>query len=117
MNGLNPLKIKQLLNRSLTRLDQPTLARLRDSRAQALACYERRTAPTYAWAGNTFWTGKTLADTFSGPQKTNLWAAALLLVIVAFSTAIYWQQTADHDTTDVDIAILTDELPIHIYLD
>ena len=116
MNNLNLLKIKQLLNRSLTRMDRSTLERLRDSRAQALAQYGvRRTASSFAWAGKTPW--ETLGHAFSGPQKTHFWVVAVLFIILLFGATLYSQQTAEPDTTDVDIAILTDELPIHVYLD
>jgi hypothetical protein len=39
-----------------------------------------------------------------------------LLIALMVGGALYWQQQAyDHD--DVDIAILTDDLPIDVYLD
>ena len=49
----NPEPIKLLLNRSLAQVDQPTLARLRAARLQALNRHEARSAslPLHAWAG------------------------------------------------------------------
>lgn len=119
MNDLNSLQIKQLLNRSITRLDRPTQERLRDARAQALAASHeaRHTSPAFVWASKTPWGGKTLGGIFNDPQKISFWAAAILLVILVSGTTIYLQQAMEHDNTDLDIAILTDELPIHIYLD
>ena len=111
-SNLNHEKIKHLLNRSVTRLEQPVLSRLRDARARALVRYEaRRTSPALAWAGSFTW------NTTGSPQKIHFWAAAVLLVAVLLGAATYWNQAADNDTSDVDIAILTDDLPMHVYID
>ena len=41
----------------------------------------------------------------------------MLLAASLFSGITYWQQAIDNDTGDVDIAILTDDLPIQYYVD
>ena len=112
-NQLRPEQIKQLLNRSLAQMEQPTLARLRDARTQALARYDaRRTAPAFALAG--LWTG----SWHSGSHpKYHYWAAAIVFAACLLSGAAYWQHANEHDIGDVDIAILTDELPIELYVD
>lgn len=110
-SNLNHEKIKHLLNCSVTRLEQPVLARLRNARELALVRYEARSAsPTFAWAGN-------FTDAGGTPQKTRFLAAAALLAAVLFGAASYWNQVAGNDTSDVDIAILTDDLPMHVYID
>jgi len=110
----HPEQIKQLLNRSLAQLDQPTLARLRDARAQALARYDAHSAaPAFAWAS--LWTDhRHAADSH---HKSHYLAAAVLLAALLFSSAAYWHHTTDHDVSEVDIAILTDDLPIEVYVD
>lgn len=44
------------------------------------------------------------------------WLAVAALVIGGITAHSYWQQSLD-DHTDIDIAILTDELPIDVYVD
>ena len=103
-------KIQHLLNRSLTQLEQPVLAKLRHARDQAIARHEsRRVSPALVWAGNFRWG--------HSPQKTHFWAAALLITAFLLGTATYWNQAEESDTSDVDIAILTDDLPMHVYID
>jgi hypothetical protein len=106
----HPEQIKQLLNRSLTQIEPSTLARLRDARTQALARYDAHsTAPAYAWAGH---------GNFSSTQrKPYLWTAAILLAACLFGGVTYWHHASELDVSDVDIAILTDELPIDVYVD
>ncbi len=108
---LSHATIKQLLNHSLTQLEQPTVVRLCDARAQALSRFEaRRTAPAFAWAG--MGVGSAAAR-----HKPHFWPAAILFAALLFGVAAYWQQLAKHDTAKLDIAILTDDLPIHVYVD
>ena len=106
---LHSEQIRQLLNSSLTRLEQPTLARLRHAREQAVArYYAHRPAPAFAWAGN--WRAA------GSHHKSHYFAAAVLLVALLFSGAAYWQHVTEHEVSDVDIAILTDDLPIEMYV-
>jgi len=41
----------------------------------------------------------------------------MLLAASLFSGIAYWQHVMDNDTSDEDIAILTDDLPIQYYVD
>jgi len=43
--------------------------------------------------------------------------AALLLAVGILSSITYWYQAPANDTSDVDIAILTDDLPLQVYVD
>lgn len=111
----HPEKIRQLLNRSLSQLEQPTLERLREARTQALGRYDARSAtPAFAWAGHSSRSGHSTQS----HHKSYYWAGVILLLACLFSGAAYWQHTtAEHDTSAVDIAILTDDLPMHVYVD
>jgi len=112
--NLNTEAIRQHLNRSSARIEQPTLARLRDARAQAMARFDARsTAPALVWAGAL----PGLGHATESHQKSHFWATVLLLAALLFSGAAYWQHSADHDNSDVDIAILTGDLPIDVYVD
>ena len=110
----NPEPIKQLLNRSLAQLDQPTLARLRAARMHALNRYEARGAPLplFAWAG-----GHVIWHASAHRHRIYYWIGTILLAASLFSGLVYWQQAMDNDISDVDIAILTDDLPLQYYLD
>ena len=104
--------IKQLLNHSVAQLKQPTLTRLHHARKQAMARYATRCVePVYARAGHAIW------HAFGAQHKSRLWATTLLVAIILFSATAYWNQITKSDTTDVDIAILTGDLPIHFYVD
>jgi fatty acid desaturase len=109
---LNTESIRQMLNRSSARLDQPTLARLRDVRVQAMARYDARsTAPAFALAG-------ALSGALHGAHRSHyFWAGIVLFAALLFSSATYLQHALEHDNSDVDIAILTDDLPIDAYVD
>jgi hypothetical protein len=112
---VNTESIRQLLNRSTAHLEQPALTCLRDARAQALARFDAcSTAPVFVWAGSVLpGTGH-----ISGvQQKFHFWVTGLLLAALLLSGASFFKQITEHDNTDVDIAILTDDLPIEVYVD
>ncbi len=115
--NLNTESIRQLLNRSSCRLQQPALARLRDLRTQALARYDEHVnAPVFAWTGAA---STSLGHTVS-PHRGHYYyycAAAVLLAALLFTGTTYWQHVTEHDNSEVDIAILTDDLPIDAYVD
>lgn len=111
-NELSHENIKHLLNHSVAQLERPTLTRLRHAREQAMARYTARyVEPVFARAGHAVW------HAFGAQHKSRLWATTLLLAIILFSATAYWNHTAKSDTADVDIAILTGDLPIHFYVD
>lgn len=106
--SVNTESIRQLLNRSVARLDPPTLKHLVGVRTQALDRYGAlATQPVFAWAGFGHF----------GHSRMHYWASAALLAFFLLGAASYWQQTAEHDNSDVDIAILTDDLPMDVYVD
>jgi hypothetical protein len=111
---LNTESIRQLLNRSTAKLEQPALAGLRDARLQALSRFDARsTAPAFALAG----IAHRFGHVFGSHRRHYYWASAVLLGALLFSGAAYWQHYNDLDNSEVDIAILTDDVPISAYVD
>lgn len=106
--------IKELLNASTLQLAPDTLEKLRSARTNALN-HQRihHTAPILAWLG--YHSGE--KEHFHFSKQMN-WAIAILFVAFLISAAAIWQNYAtEHEICDVDIAILTDDMPIHVYVD
>ena len=111
---INTKKIKLLLNTSSNQLSLETLDKLRTARTHALDHQRSQQHVTVlSWIGHhtgpshTFHVSKTLA-----------WAMAAIFAIVLYSGISMWQSyNAEHEICDLDVAILTDDLPIHVYVD
>jgi hypothetical protein len=111
--------IKRLLNRSLVQIDPSALGRLQDARLQALNHLKARgvaTLPVFARAGeHAIWQAS------SQRHRFYYWVGAILLAVSLSYGITYWLQAMDSEASDadidIDIAILTDDLPLHFYLD
>jgi hypothetical protein len=102
-------KIVERLDDGLGQIEAGARERLGAARRAALARYQE--APALAWAGPV---GPFIQQHLFG---TRLAAVATALVI-ATAGVVYWQNVAPNgDLADVEIALLTDELPINAYLD
>jgi hypothetical protein len=111
---LNLEHIRQLLNRSSAQLDEATLASLRETRTRTLERRTERHAHALAFSGH----GK--SGHWHVPAihpRSYLWIAGLLLVACIVSGIAYWHKAPSNDTSDVDIAILTDDLPLQVFID
>lgn len=106
---MQPHKIKQLLNSSLPHIEQPTLDRLHDIREQVLARYAARAAAPSLVAASGF--------VFGTQRKSNLWVITVLLAACLVSGITYWHRGTERNVSDEDIAILTDDIPIHMYVE
>lgn len=111
---LNYHSIKQLLDRSTTQIKPATLHKLQAVRTHALEHHQQHnSAPVLAWLG----THSTHSDSNHLPRRLN-WALAVLFIACLFSGAAYWQHSSsEHEISEVDIAILTDDLPLDVYVD
>lgn len=106
----NPHNIKQLLNNSLSQIEQPTLDRLHDIRKLSMARYEARAAaPPFAAAGHGL--------VFVVQRRSYYWVATVLLAACLVSGITYWHHGNEHNMSEEDIAILTDDLPINMYVE
>ena len=106
--------IKALLDNSTTRLPTTTLEKLRSARTKALDHQRiRRTVPALVWLGHH---GGGRNDLFRSAKAMN-WAVALLFLVFLVSGISAWQNYSnERDICETDIAILTGDLPINVYL-
>ncbi len=103
--------VRQALDRSAGRIDQATLVKLREARSNAMERFDAHVAePVFAWAGWSGWAARSHRTLY-------YWLAIILLVVSALNGVAYWQHVRDNDDVEADIAILTDDMPIDVYLD
>lgn len=107
--------IRKLLNQSANRLDDATLDGLREARMRALEKQRaQQEAPVLAWlSSHGLWAG---SHGFLSMPRAVL---ALALTASLIGGIAYYQAENDpnHDHSDIDIAILTDDLPVDAYID
>ncbi len=107
-------KIVQYLNYGVDHLESGTRARLLAARKAALSHYREKpeTVLGLAWAGQA--AARVTEHRFYSVRNL-LAISALVLALVGVA---YWQSTAPvNDLADIDMGLLTDELPINAYLD
>lgn len=107
---LNPKRIAQLLTQGAQQLDPKTLSALSDARQNALQKQSIRVS------------GLTLAaDRLAHllqPARSHQWlASGLLAAMLVIGTSSYWHHANEQQIADLDLAILTDELPIEVFVD
>lgn len=110
--NLSTDSIKQLLDHSAAHIDQHTAETLCDARARALENHRtQESAPVLAWLGQ--------HGLWSGNPKYLQRAFALLFVACLIGSFAYLQHINDHehDPSEIDVAILTDELPLDAYVE
>lgn len=106
--------IKRLLNRSVAQMDEATIKNLRAARTHALEGYRaQQHAPVLAWLNHHgLWIGRS-----SNGHKALYWTLVLLFAACLFSGADYWHRSNEHDHSEIDIAILADDLPVDAYVE
>lgn len=113
-NTINTKLIKELLNMSTARINPATLEKLHMARTRALDHQQTSsTVPVLSWIGH----HRSRHDShhLSRPMT---WAIAALFAVCLASGAVYWNDyTTEHEISELDIAILTDDMPIHVYVD
>jgi Protein of unknown function (DUF3619) len=106
-------RVVQRLEEGAARLDAGTRERLAAARRVALARYREAPAPVtgMAWAGPV---GRFVEQHVFGTRL----AAVVTALVIATAGVVYWQSIAPNgDSADLEIGLLTDELPINAYLD
>jgi len=107
-------KIIQRLNQGLGNIKQGTAYQLQSSRQAALDRYREAPQPVFglAWAGD-------MAFRVSHNRHFNARnLLALGLLVLSLTGATYWQVVIQaNDIAEIDVSLLTDDLPINAYLD
>lgn len=111
---LDPGKIAQLLTQSSRQLDDATTSALADARRSALNS-QRVNAPNAALSSG-HWTFSLI------PHSGQRWLATGFIVAAFLFVAGYWQHTLEQRNHEqhisaIDVAILTDDLPIEVFVD
>lgn len=103
--------IRQILNQGLGR-DRVVAEKLRTARERALARQRREPAPALVWADNVF-------GRFEGWGDLSLRLVLPLALLVAALAGVYqWEQNQRlAELEEIDVQLLTGELPIDAYLD
>jgi len=105
----DPIKIANLLTQGTQQLDTNTLSALTDARNNALKKLLMR-SPVFTLSTGC-WTHVLM------PHSAQRWLAAGMLVAILVFMAGYWQHTQEQQISEIDVAILTDELPIEVFVD
>lgn len=107
---ITPERIAQLLTRAAQQLDDDTVASLRRARNVALQ-RQSLSKPVFALS-----TGHSIR--WLMPHSTQQWVVAIILfVAILFSGVSYWQHAHENDLSHLDTAILTDDLPLEVFVD
>lgn len=111
---LNIDDIGRVLDRSTSELSTKTADGLHAARRAALQ-HQQIKQPTFVYA----WLNEhgIIGHHASHQHKALNWGLAALLAIVLIGGIGYWQNTSERDHSELDIAILTDDLPVHMYVD
>ena len=110
---LDPGKIAQLLTQSSRQLDEVTLSALFNARQNALKRQSVR-APVFTLApasSHAHWTDRLV------PHSAQPWVAAALLIATLIVGMGFWQHVQEQQINELDVAILTDDLPIEAFVD
>ena len=110
-------KLVGYLNDGCRNLDQPVAERLLAARKAALARYQGEAAPAWGWATASQAIGRLADPRRQGSLTMLIAAAALVAALIGFA---YWQNYGNgqaNELAEVDVGLLTDELPINAYLD
>lgn len=109
---LNIKEIEPLLDASTRQINRDTVDRLHAARRAALERQRPARPATVLAHLRHFATGHT-----NGQHRPLNWAGAILLAAIAIGSLWYWQQGHMHNHAELDLAILTDDLPLHMYVD
>jgi hypothetical protein len=106
----DPKKIAHLLTQSTQQLDDATLSALAKARRNALAM-QPSCAPAFALTTGR-WTYHLI------PHTTMQWlATGFLAALLVVAGTNFWQPSEEQQISELDVAILTDEMPLEVFVD
>lgn len=108
--NITPERIARLLTHASQRLDDSTIAALRRARNVALK-RQSLSKPVFVLSTGHGWR-------WLLPHSAHQWVATIIFfVAILFSGIAYWQHTQKNDLSHLDTAILTDVLPLEVFID
>jgi len=102
-------EIGRLLDQSANELDRATLNGLHAARQLAL---QNQRVSASNWVAH----NGLLHGHLQFSARTFNWIIAAVVACLLVINLAYWSRTAEHDHSDIDIAILTDDLPVDTYV-
>jgi hypothetical protein len=109
-NKLTTREIGRLLDQSANELNRATLNELYTARQQAV---QRQRSSVTTWMNR----DGTLHGHLQLSQRAINWIIALAVATLLAINLTYLDHSSDHDHSDIDIAILTDDLPVDMFVD
>ena len=102
-------QIADLLTHSTEQIDESVLASLSQARCAALQ-KQRAHAPAFSLS--------TAGHHLHMPHTTGQWlAAAILLATLMVGVTSYWHHSQELQINHLDIQILTDDMPMEVFID
>ena len=107
-------RVVKALDRGAESLDAGTLERLAAARRLALSHHRERPEPVWGLA----WATNAISSRGTHRQHGTRYLLAACAFVLAISGFAYWQSTTSSpDFAEIDVDLLTDDLPINAYLD
>jgi hypothetical protein len=106
-------QIVQRLNRGLDHIKQGTLYQLQSARHAALDRYREVPQPVFCLAV----AGKVASRVSHHHNFNARYVAAAALLVLSLIGISYWQFVMSNDVAEIDVSLLTGDLPINAYLD
>jgi hypothetical protein len=106
---IDPRKVTRLLTQSSEQLGGAVAEALVEARHRALDKQSAR-MPVFAFAGG-HWLDRVL------PHSAMQWlAAGFFAMLLVAGGAEYWHFSEERQASEIDLAILTDEMPVHVFV-